>query len=712
MPHVFAYDHPHDLPLTELALVIGGKAANIATMATELGLPVPPAFTITTAACNEYLANGWPAGLDDEIRGHMARLETLVGRRFGDPADPLLVSVRSGAPRSMPGMMDTILNLGLNRDTEAGLAAASGDPAFARDCHDRFHKIYRDVVGAHAVPLDPWDQLRGAIEAVFRSWNSDRARAYREHEGISDSLGTGVTVQAMVFGNRGEDSGTGVLFTRNPATGENAFYGDVMFNAQGEDVVAGTHETEPISCLDERMPQVAAELRRYATILERHYRDCCDIEFTIERGRLWMLQVRVGKRTPQAALRMALDMGQDPDFPLTREEAVRRVAAILADPPTTITERSDAGPVLATGLPASPGVACGEICLTPETAVAVADTGRDAILVRAETSPDDVHGMSRSRGILTTTGGFASHAAVVARGWGIPAVVGASGVAIGDGIVTMGGRTLPAGSVITIDGATGEVFGGTAAGVATVVPEARILEGWARELGIVPGEAGPAEAPAGPSGPAMEEEAAMAVTADDAIRVVAIKGYCDPAGLAGALGCGPDDAAALLDLLVAQGLVELAAGSFRLTVDGRAVGAERLAADGAAWGIENATAALDAFVALDHRMKEIVTAWQMKAAGVLNDHADADYDAAVLARLGELHVEVEAWLAPLVAGLPRLGRYGQRLGAAAAAATAGDGRYIASPRVDSYHGAWFELHEDLIQLAGRTRADEVAAGRA
>ena len=324
--------------------MIGGKAANIATMATELGLPVPPAFTITTAACNEYLAGGWPDGLDDEIREHMARLEAIVGRRFGDPADPLLVSVRSGAPRSMPGMMDTILNLGLNRTTEAGLAAASGDPAFARDCHDRFHKIYRDVVGVDEVPTDPWDQLRGAIEAVFRSWNSDRARAYREHEGISESLGTGVTVQAMVFGNRGADSGTGVLFTRNPATGENAFYGDVMFNAQGEDVVAGTHETEPISCLDDRMPAVAAELRRYATVLERHYRDCCDIEFTIEQGRLWMLQVRVGKRTPQAALRMALEMAEDPDFPLTREEAVRRVASILVDPPTTVTERSDAGP--------------------------------------------------------------------------------------------------------------------------------------------------------------------------------------------------------------------------------------------------------------------------------------------------------------------------------------------------------------------------------
>ena len=284
MTYVHASDARLDLPAAEVTLLLGGKAANLATMATDLGLPVPPAFTITTEACRAYLASGWPTGLDDEIREHMARLEARVGRRFGDPADPLLVSVRSGAPRSMPGMMDTILNLGLNGGTEAGLAAASGDPAFARDCHERFHAIYRSVVGVETVPVDPWEQLRGAVEAVFRSWNSDRARAYREVEGISGDLGTGVTVQAMVFGNRGSDSGTGVLFTRNPATGERALYGDVMFDAQGEDVVAGTHPTEPVACLDARMPAVAAELHRYADALERHYRDCCDIEFTIEKG--------------------------------------------------------------------------------------------------------------------------------------------------------------------------------------------------------------------------------------------------------------------------------------------------------------------------------------------------------------------------------------------------------------------------------------------
>ncbi len=711
MPYVYAFDHRHDLDPAAITLLLGGKAANIATMAVDLGLPVPPAFTITTEACKAYLASGWPDGLDDEVRAAMARLEAAVGRRFGDPADPLLVSVRSGAPRSMPGMMDTILNLGLNPATEAGLRAVSGDPAFARNCHERFVAIYRDIVGVEVVPADPWAQLRGAVEAVFKSWNSDRARAYREVEGISGDLGTGVTVQAMVFGNRGPDSGTGVLFTRNPATGEHALYGDVLFDAQGEDVVAGTHATEPVSCLDDRMPAVAAELRRYADVLERHYRDCCDIEFTIEQGRLWLLQVRVGKRTPQAAVRMAAEMAEAADFPLSRDEAVRRVLAHLAEPPKAVVESNDGGTALARGLGASPGLVSGEIRLTPEDAVAGADSGRDVILVRAETSPDDVHGMQRSCGVLTSSGGFASHAAVVARGWGIPAVVGASDVVIGEGGVVIGGHPLAAGSVITIDGSSGEIFEGVRSGVEAVVPEAKTLLGWARELGIaIPGvsEDGNPIAVAGEAG---SREPAVAGP-DDALRVLLIKGYCLPAGLGTALGCGPEAASSLVDDLVEAGRAEPGAGSFRLTADGKAAAMALITADAAAWGGEVATAALDAFVALDRRMKEIVTAWQMKDPDTLNDHADADYDAAVLARLGELHADVEAWLGPLVAGLPRLGRYGERLSAAAAAAAAGDGKFIASPRVDSYHGVWFELHEDLILLAGRTRADEVAAGRA
>ncbi len=734
MPYVFDCDQRHELSFPELRRLIGGKAANLSVMARDLGLPVPPAFTISTAACNEYLARGWPDALDGELREHMARMEERVGQRFGDPVEPLLVSVRSGAPVSMPGMMDTILNLGLNDATAAGLAARSGSPKFAANCRKRFEAMFRDIVGVETVPADAWVQLRAAIEAVFRSWNSDRARTYREREGIPDDLGTAVTVQAMVFGNRSVDSGTGVLFTRNPATGEPLLYGDVMFNAQGEDVVAGTHSPQPIAVLDERMPAVGRELRDYAARLERHNADLCDIEFTIEHGKLWMLQCRVGKRSPQAALRIAVDMAEDPGFPLTRAEAVRRIAGILADPPQRMTERVDAGPPLTTGLPASPGVACGEIVTSPDAAVEAAAAGRAVILVRAETSPDDVHGMAKAAGILTATGGLASHAAVVARGWGIPAVVGASAVTVGEAEVVIGDCTLAAGETITIDGATGDVFAGAAAGAATVVPEVATLRAWARELRIAVGEEAVGEAAAGEAaaGEAAAGEAAAGaqpgpatsgqpgagptvLTTDGVLRVLVVKGYGTPESIAAALLSTPDEIGDLLDRLVADGLAEIAAGSFRLTRDGKAVGAERMAADREAWGTANAVAALDAFLALDQRMKATVTAWQMRevdGAPAFNDHTDPGYDAGVLADLAALHADAAAWLRPLVAGLPRLVAYLERLDRASAAAQAGDHRYIASPRVDSYHGAWFELHEDLIQLAGRSRADEVAAGRA
>ena len=712
MSHVYDCDRRHDLTFAEMKRLMGGKAANLAVMALDLDLPVPPAFTITTATCNEYLAHGWPAGLDEELREHMARVERLVGEGFGDPANPLLVSVRSGAPISMPGMMDTILNLGLTSATTKGLAASSGSEKFANNCRRRFVAMFRDVVGVDEVPEDAWAQLRAAVEAVFRSWNSGRARTYREHEGIPDDLGTAVTVQAMVFGNRSVDSGTGVLFTRNPATGEPVLYGDVMFNAQGEDVVAGTHQTEPITVLGERMPEVGRELRTYATRLERHHRDLCDIEFTIEHGRLWMLQCRIGKRSPQAALRIAVDMAEDPDFPLSRADAVQRVARLLVDPPKTSTERGDVGPALARGLPASPGLACGEIVTSPDAAVEAAETGRTVILVRSQTSPDDVHGMARAAGILTATGGLASHAAVVARGWGIPAVVGAAGVEVREGAIVIGGRTLAVGEMITINGTTGEVFAGAVAGTATVVPEAATLLAWARELNIALGDG---EAPDAGAATSADPAERAPVTADDVLRALIVKGYATPEGAATALLATPEEMNELLDRLVADGLAEMAAGSFRLTADGKNVGREKIAADTERWGADNAAAALDAFVALDHRMKETVTAWQMReidGTQTFNDHADVAYDAKVLDDLAAVHADASAWLTPLMAGLPRLAAYRERLGRAAAAARGGDNRYVASPRVDSYHGVWFELHEDLILLASRNRADEVAAGRA
>ena len=715
MTHTYPLDHPHGLPLDEVKALVGGKAANLGVMlGPELDLPVPPGFAITTAACRAYLADGWPEGLDAELRERMREVEAAVGRRFGDAADPLLVSVRSGAPVSMPGMMDTILNLGLNDETARGLGVASGDEAFARDCHARFRAMFEEIVGAQP-PDDPWEQLRLAIEAVFRSWNSARAVTYRHREGIPDDVGTAVTVQAMVFGNLGEGSATGVVFTRNPATGEPDLYGDVLFDAQGEDVVAGTHETLPIAALAERMPEAAASLRDYADRLERHYADLCDIEFTIERGRLWMLQTRVGKRSPQAALRIAVDMAEDPTFPLTRAEAVERVRGLLANPPTASTGRRDGAKVLATGMGASPGIASGEIATTAEAAQRAAEAGRTVVLVRPETSPDDVHGMARAAGILTARGGLASHAAVVARGWGIPAVVGAAGVEVRNGSVVVGSRTLGEGDTITIDGATGEVFEGAVAGATEVVPEARTLVEWAKELGISIGvdEPGPvAQVPATAPEPVLP---GGEVSADDCVRRLSTKGFATTASLAEALLCPPESVQPVVDELVATGAIGTVAGSYRLAEPGAVRAEELLAADRAALGNDSAGAAIEAFHGLDQRMKEIVTAWQLRPSdgeAVLNDHTDAAYDAEVLDRLAALHDDASRWIEPLEASCGRLGGYRERLGRALERARAGDQKYVASPRVDSYHGAWFELHEDLIRLAGRTREEEAAAGRA
>ncbi len=702
MNRVFALDALPTTDPAETKALVGGKAANLARMIRELRLPVPPGFVITTATCRDYLAGGWPEGLDDEIREAMGRLEAAVGRRFGDPVDPLLVSVRSGAPVSMPGMMDTILNIGLPRD-----ATALGDPAFTASCRQRLEATFRATVGVD-VPDDPWAQLREAVEAVFRSWNSDRERTYRAKERIPDDLGTAVTVQAMVFGNRGRNSATGVAFTRNPATGEPALYGDVLFDAQGEDVVAGTHATQPIAVLDERLPAVATQLREYARRLEHHFTDLCDIEFTIEDGRLWMLQVRVGKRSPQAALRIAVDMAEDAAFPLTRQEAVQRVLPILADPPRVATARSSFVRPLVTGLPASPGMASGPIMTSPEAVAAAAESGSAAILVRAETSPDDVHGMARAAGILTSRGGLASHAAVVARGWGIPAVVGAEALEVRDGEVVVGERVLRAGDVITIDGSSGEVFEGAIAGTSEVVPEARTLLAWARELGVPINEPGEDAAPPVPVA-APPVPAARQVTPDRCLHAISIKGFAQLAGLADALLAPPDEVQRVVGQLATEALVVATAGAYRLTDAGTSRAAELLAAEQSSWGLDAARAALEAFAVLDHRMKETVTAWQLRdpAAQVMNDHTDAEYDRGVLERLAALHADVLNWLEPLKSDLPRLADYGVRLGRALEQAQAGDQRFVASPRVDSYHGIWFELHEDLIRLAGRTRADEV-----
>jgi pyruvate,orthophosphate dikinase len=503
--------------------LLGGKGANLAEMS-RIGLPVPPGFTITTEVCTHFYAHErtYPDGLMDQIDGALAKIAAITGKTFGSNDNPLLLSVRSGARVSMPGMMDTVLNLGLNDVTVEALARLSGDERFACDSYRRFiqmygdvvmgvdHELFEDALGAakdtrgveldtdltaddwrdlikqfkaiieedagEAFPQDPFDQLHGAVGAVFKSWMVPRAITYRMLHDYPETWGTAVNVQAMVFGNMGERSATGVAFTRNPSTGEKALYGEYLINAQGEDVVAGIRTPRPLTkrareeadvaspSLEEAMPAAFEEFTRYCDVLEAHYHDMQDMEFTVENGTLWMLQTRSGKRTTKAAMKIAVDMVAE--GLITSDEALMRLdpAAIDQLLHPTIDENAERQ-IIACGLPASPGAATGEIVLTSAAAEEAAAAGRDCILVRVETSPEDIHGMHAAKGILTARGGMTSHAAVVARGMGTPCVSGAGALRINNetGVISAGQTKLKAGDTITIDGATGEVMLGAVA---------------------------------------------------------------------------------------------------------------------------------------------------------------------------------------------------------------------------------------------------------
>ncbi|MDB5544588.1 MAG: pyruvate, phosphate dikinase [Hyphomicrobiales bacterium] len=523
--------------------LLGGKGANLAEMA-NLGLPVPPGFTITTEVCTYFYDHGrkYPDELTAEIEAALKHVGQITGRAFGDPTNPLLVSVRSGARASMPGMMDTVLNLGLNDATVDAVAKSAGDERFAYDSYRRFIQMYSNVVldvdhhefeeileefkdhhnymldtdlsaadwatviaGYKAkveqatgkpFPQDPYEQLWGAIGAVFGSWMNQRAITYRKLNDIPASWGTAVNVQAMVFGNMGETSATGVAFTRNPSTGEHELYGEFLVNAQGEDVVAGIRTPQNITerariaahsdkpSMETVMPDVYHEFVRVTHLLEKHYRDMQDLEFTVERGKLWMLQTRGGKRTAKAALRIAVEMADE--GLITQQEAITRVDPAALDQllHPTIDPKAQRK-ILATGLPASPGAACGEIVFTSDEAEALKAAGKSVILVRVETSPEDIHGMHASSGILTTRGGMTSHAAVVARGMGKPCVSGAGTIRVdyATQTLTSAGRTLKKGDLITVDGSTGQVLEGV---VDMLQPELSgefaTLMGWADKV--------------------------------------------------------------------------------------------------------------------------------------------------------------------------------------------------------------------------------------
>lgn len=511
--------------------LLGGKGANLAEM-TNIGLPVPPGLTITTEACNEYYVQNeqLPEGLEEELKKNLKTVEESIGKKLGDKENPLLVSVRSGAKISMPGMMDTILNLGLNDDTVEGMAAATGNRRFAMDCYRRFIQMFGDVaMGVDAAlfenaladlkeaegvqydhqltaealenlivtfkdiykkgtgeefPQQPEKQLLLAVMAVFRSWNSDRAIYYRKANKIPDSLGTAVNVQCMVFGNMGDDCGTGVAFTRNPSTGEKGLFGEYLINAQGEDVVAGIRTPQPIAALANDMPAVYEQFLDIAKNLEQHYHDMQDMEFTVERGKLFMLQTRNGKRTAAAALKAAVDMVAE--GLIDKEEALMRVDPLQLnqllhpgiDPKAELT-------AIANGLPASPGAACGKCVFDADTAEELGKAGEKVILIRTETTPEDIHGMVMAQGILTSHGGMTSHAAVLARGMGVPAVCGAETLKIdAEGKkVTIAGETLTENDFVSIDGATGRIFKGEVPMTAAAMDDNfKTYLGWADEV--------------------------------------------------------------------------------------------------------------------------------------------------------------------------------------------------------------------------------------
>ena len=767
-PKVVAVDGSSTLSREE----IGGKAWGLNRMR-ALGLSVPPAIVATTHACREYHASDRAVhdALWAQIVEHMSLLEQESGRHFGGAHRPLLVSVRSGAARSMPGMMDTILNLGINAAVEAELAAETGDARYAAETHQRFVEQYRKVVLGNRpdpVPVDPWVQLRAALAAVFDSWHSPRAQVYRRNRGFSDQGCTAVTIQAMVFGNLDERSGTGVLFSRNPITGDAPAWGEWLTRAQGEDVVSGHHTPKPLDALREQMPEVHAELMRAAATLEADARDIQDIEFTVESGRLWLLQTRVAKRSPQAALRAAVSFAEE--GLISRQEAVRRlgVEQVRELPTLQLAPQAADQRPLAIGEAACPGVASGVVVIDPKEAEALAGRGEEAILARATTSPDDLHGIIAARGLITEQGGSTSHAAVISRELGRPCVVGCGSNTV----------TALAGQLVTLDGASGRVWAGNLAvertdeassddlraliewglpllpirllraneAPADAVDLDALGEDWhaALEPGItvrgrvletdegiraamVAGvraaavrhrlpallaclQSAPSETDASSRQSSAPVRPAVGISELALLRLVGLKGRASVDILAESLSLSTDVVSASYAPLCEGRLCTNSNGLFRLTPAGR----DRVAlllADERAHADKAAVIALyEDFCVFNPELKQIMTAWQLKGDGRPNDHRDPDYDTAVLERLLDLHRRCGSLMQRLVQLSPRLATYAVRLARAATRIAAGDQGYVAKVIIDSYHTVWFELHEDLMSLAGLTRAVEAKVG--
>lgn len=742
---------------------IGGKAWGINRMR-ALGLPVPPAIVITTHACDDYFRRGKVVDerLWAQVVEHMRVLEEGAGRRFGAAPRPLLVSVRSGAPHSMPGMMDTVLDLGLNDALEAALAAEHGQSRHAADTHRRFRAQYRKVVlGGRddSIPDDPWAQLRAAVTAVFESWHSPRAQVYRRERGLPQDGCTAVIIQAMVFGNADAHSGTGVLFSRNPLTGDPPPWGEWLAGGQGEDVVSGNHTPQPLEALRSQMPEVHAQLMRATAVLEADAGDIQDIEFTVESGHLWLLQSRIAKRSAHAAMRAAVAFAQE--GLITREAALRRLssAQLRQLPRLRLGPAVDGVAPVARGEAASPGVAQGVVVLDAQAAESRSRLGESVILARPNTSPEDLPGVVAASGVLTEQGGSTSHAAVICRELGRPCVVGC-------GMDTV---TSLAGQQVTLDGGSGQVWLGERAvdcledsggGDAHTLLEwglplisMRLLrpadapaqavdlnahgESWPSALapgaivrgavldtdaGIVAAlRAGVAAAVVERRLPALlaclDDAAARAdpapgvsdkpqespIDALTLLRLVALKGRATPTLLAEALDIAPAAADERYDALCKRGLCARSGGQFVLALAGREHLAGLLAHERAGVNAAAMLAAYEDFSVLDAQLKQLLTQWQVKPGGALNDHTDSHYDAGVIERLLALHARAAAFLARGAGIVPRLAHYRVRLSRAAARIAAGERTYVAKITADSYHSIWFELHEELIGLLGMTR---------
>ncbi len=717
VPAVHAFEDA--LPgVDDPAQLLGGKAAGLATMVRELGLPVPPGFVVTTRVCHEFLASGWPGELDGLIAKHLECLADSTGRRFGDANRPLLVSVRSGAPVSMPGMMDTLLNVGMTPAIRERLAEESDSPVFAADTWLRFNRMYAEIVlelprdelqeasvndgTAHSilaaaariralagraggVPDEPFAQLTGAIRAVFRSWNSERSIVFRKKEGIAADLGTAATVQAMAFGNLDDQSGTGVAFTRDPATGAPIPCGDYLARAQGEDVVAGSHQVMGLDALAAQLPAVHHELLDVLARLEHHYRDMCDVEFTVSSGRLYLLQTRVGRRSPLAAVRIAVSMAEDQGFPLSRAEAVARISDETLRELARLGRVSGTTTPFASGLAVSPGVACGALCCDSDRAAEWADEGRLVILARPETSPADVHGMVASAGLVTTLGGMVSHAAVVARGWAIPAICSLAGATVERHGIRTGGEFVAEGETVTIDGTTGHLYRGDCREDATLdLPEVRKLRAWALEA------VAPTTAPL--------PEPASELTPFELLRALQLKGLCSIERLAAVLGCPEEIVSGLLEQH--ESFLKQTPRGFALTAEGRDWVQQQLAQE-----CSNVRASLEVtwgqFLPLNQQLKAIVSEAQMS--GMNREHELWGW---LVDSMQTLHSSFRPVVEGVAEAVPRLRGYPRRFDSALAALASGDQSMLASPLKDSYHTVWFEFHEELIALTGRNREEE------